>query len=145
MITLSIFINITVIILAYAFCKIYYKKTLNDLGVFYFSSLRLHNIFHGSPFSESTNNFSNIYCNVILKGIVTILCNIIIYCFQLLWITYLYVIYLLFSLWVFNKRLQHYRALDTSQKDLLKPAIISSSVIPVSHLIFYLSLFVSAS
>ena len=136
---ISILINLLIVIISVVICIYSYKKTAD---VFFLETMRLHGILYGNALCHQ-NNFSNIYANVILKFVITCVCIIIIHFSDSLWISYIYILYLLLSYRMFNMRKKEFNSLQSEEKALLKPAFNITILIPVIHTLFYISLFLT--
>lgn len=140
---ITIIVDVALIVLCFVFCKIYFIKHYGyDIGRFSLSFLQSHEVLHGRIFGVLPN-FSNYSSNILLKGIVTIVCIFMVHFFDSLWPTYLYIPYLLLSYWVFKNRKQHYNSQPNDVKKIIKPALIASFALPFFHTIFLLLLYVT--
>ncbi len=140
---ISIIIETAVIIATFIFCNTYFKKIYGGiLGDLSLSELQLHENLNRRIFG-TTINFFNISANVLLKGIITFICILIIHFTDKLWISDIYVLYLVLTYFVFVRRFKHYNEQLNQTKKAIKPALISSAVLPIAHTIFYISLFVT--
>ena len=140
---ITIIITITLVLIAFLFCNRYYARHYgSSTGRVLLSCLHSHEVLYGSIF-RVLPNFSNISCNVLLKSVVTIICILIVHLSDSLWVTYLYLAYLLLTYSTFKKRKQHYNAQDSASKEIMKPALVAFSILPVFHTLFMVLLHVA--
>lgn len=96
------------------------------------------------PHLNIGNNFSNIRNNIILKEGIFIVISLIIHTTDSLNITYLYIIFVLFAWWVFNRRRNELNNLSNENKKMFKNYVFNSYItIPIFQTILYLLCFVT--
>lgn len=96
------------------------------------------------PHLSIGNNFSNIRNNIILKEGIFIVISLIIHTTDSLNITYLYIIFVLFAWWVFNRRRNELNNLSNENKKMFKNYVFNSYItIPIFQTILYLLCFVT--
>ena len=140
---ITIIIDIILIFICSQFCKKYYSKHYaSGIGSFSLSFLHTHETLHGRVFGVMPN-FANYSLNIVLKGVVTIVCILVVHFTDSLWLTYMYIPYLILTYWTFKTRLQHYKSQPTSTQSHIKPALTASSIIPIFHTISLLLLYVT--
>ena len=140
---ITIIADIALVAIGFLFCKTYYNKTYGrDLGFFSLSFLRTHEVLHGNIFGIMPN-FSNFSYNILLKGFVTIVCILIVHFTDSLWLTHLYIFYLLITYWMFKNRLQHYNSQPEHNRTHIKPALVASFTLPFFHTLFLLLLYIT--
>lgn len=140
---ITIIIDVLLVVLAFVFCNVYYNKHYGgNFGPMSLNVLRTHEVIEGKIL-DVMPGFSNFSCNVLLKCIVTIICIVIIHFSDSLWITYLYMPYLLLTYWVFKNRVQHYNAQTPDNKHFIKPALVASFTLPLFQTIFMISLYIT--
>ena len=86
-------------------------------------------------------NFSNIYCNLVLKVIIFIIFSLVIHFTDRLWITYIYMALTFFSWLIFNGKKKEFKSMSEHVQPAFKPALTASSFIPVFQTITYFLLF----
>lgn len=140
---ISITIDVALVVLAFIFSSVYYKTQYGgSTGIFLLQGLHIHEVLNGKIFGVLPN-FSNYLYNTIVKCIITIVCIVVIHFTDSLWITYLYMPYLLLTYWTFSNRLKHYKAQDANIKHCIKPALVASFIIPIFHTLCLVSLYIT--
>lgn len=140
---ITILIDIVLVIICFIICSRYYAKTYGShLGVLMLNCLHTHEVLHGKLFGVLPN-FSNVSFNIILKGIVTIICILVVHFCDSLWITYLYMPYLLLTYWVYKNRKQHYNSQPSDIQEYIKPALRASLALPIFHTLFLSLLYIT--
>lgn len=140
---ITILIDIVLVIINFIICSCYYAKTYGaPLGGIMLNCLQTHEVLHGKLFGVLPN-FSNISFNIILKGIVTIICILVVHFCDSLWITYLYMPYLLLTYWGYKNRKQHYNSQPSHIQKYIKPALRASLVLPIFHTLFLSLLYIT--
>lgn len=140
---ITIIVDIALVFLGFVFCSNYYSRHYEkDLGYLSLQFLQMYEIVQGRVFGVMPN-FSNFSYNILLKGIITIICILVIHFTDSLWITYLYMPYLFFTYWVFKRRVQHYMEQPNESKTMIKPALVASFTLPFIHTLFLALLYVT--
>lgn len=134
-------IDVVLIVITFLFSHVYYNKHFSGpMAIIKVSALRNFQIFYGQIFALFPK-FSNFSFNILLKGIITIICAIIISLTDIWWLAFLYSPYLLLSYFTCSKRTELYKDLSPNNQDLVKPVYRASFLIPIIHTLFYASLF----
>ena len=140
---ITIIIDVLLIGIGFVFCGVYYKKHYGDVfGSISLHVLEGHEILHGRIFGVMPN-FSNFSFNILLKGIVTLVCIIVIHFTDSLWITYIFTPYLLLTYWMFKNRVKHFKSQDEAHKDAMKPALVASFSLPLFHTLYLILLYIT--
>ena len=143
---ISILGVIFLVAISFIICSLHYQKHFsekNEMNLYFTSQvLQMHNALYGKKV-DIVNEFSNISFNILLKGIITIICILMIHFTDSLFITSIYIFYLLLTFWVYWNRKEHFKRLDSASKDLLGPVFKITYILPWFHLAFYILLFVT--
>lgn len=140
---LMIVLDCVVTGLATLICYAYYRKTYGtEEGQTLLKALRVYETAHGKVYKVYAN-FRNYWSNILIKGIFTVGCVLLIYFTDTMWITILYVALVAFTFYTYIGRCVHYKKLTAEERVPAKAAQRAAVLIPVCHLIFCGSLYLT--
>ncbi len=140
---ISIILDIILIISSFIFCTLYYNQNYGDpIKQISLTLLQSHNALYGNIF-QVMHGFSNYSYNILLKGIITIICIFVVHFTDSLWITYLYLPYLLLTYWIYGKRVKQYKSENESQKKIIRPSFVVSFSLPLFHTMFLILIYLT--
>ena len=140
---ITIVLDLALVLIGFLICALYYNKHYGGfLGELSLDCLKTYNVFLGNWF-EAMPLFSNFSCNILTKGIITIISILIVHFTDKLWITYLYCPYLIATYRVYGKRVQLYMSEDKEERETIRPPFVASFLLPLFHTLFFVLLFLT--
>lgn len=140
---LTIVLDCVVTAVATLICFAYFRRTYGaEGGMELLNQLRKYESTHGKMYAVFVN-FRNFWSNILLKCIFTLGCILLIHFTQTMWITIFYVALLAFSIYTYVGRCVHFRKLSEEDRVYARPAQRMAVVVPVCHLIFCGSLYLT--
>lgn len=129
--------------LAVLICYAYYGRTYGTPeGGELLKTLRQYESTHGRVYKVYAH-FRNYWSNIVVKAVFTVACVLLIRFTDTMWITIIYVALVAFSLYTYVGRCVHYKKLTAEERVPARAAQRLAVIIPVCHLIFCGSLYLT--
>lgn len=144
MLLVSIFDDILIAVISTIYCSASYKKQYSGINSINLGVVESYNSIFGRLFPV-IKNYANISSNLILKGVLAIICNIVIHLTGKMWISYLYLLVFTASLMTASNRRKAIKAIseDKNVYDIMFPVYKVFRAIPIASVFYILTFFVT--
>lgn len=141
---LSIIVSIIIAIGLIIYLNVLFSKLNNEWKVFGGAGVVVNPFNTLYPHLSIGNRFSNITSNIVLKTIVFIVISLIIHFTDSLTVTYIYILFVFLTWWVFNKRRKDLNYLSEENKKMFKRYVFNSYItIPIFQTILFLLCYIT--